>query len=216
MYVPYAFKIDRAACLAFAAARGFGVVMGHDGVRPHGASLPFNLTYAADGTPRAQFHVARGNPLAGLSAKGGTWLLAVAGADAYVSPLWYVSPDQVPTWLYESVHLSGRVRPLSKTELRTHLDALSEHFEGGESTDPWTLERVAPGRQEMLMQAIAGIEMEIETVEGAAKLNQTKSDADFVAVALHLRQSADPMAQHIAARMVALRSHLSYETAVKE
>ena len=50
MYVPSAFKIDRAACLAFAAARGFGTVMGHDGTRPHGASLPFNLTYAADGT----------------------------------------------------------------------------------------------------------------------------------------------------------------------
>lgn len=220
MYVPSAFKIDRAACLAFAAARGFGTVMGHDGTRPHGASLPFNLTYAADGTPRAQFHVARGNPLAALASRGGVWLLAVAGADAYVSPVWYVSPDQVPTWLYESVHLSGRVRPVSRTALRTHLDALSEHFEAGEGVDTeapsWTLERVTAGRREMLMQAIAGIEMEIETVEGSAKLNQPKSDADHQAVVAHLRQSADPMARQIAARMVALRSHLSYENAAKE
>ena len=209
MYVPSAFKIDRAACLAFAAARGFGTVMGHDGTRPHGASLPFNLTYAADGTPRAQFHVARGNPLAALASRGGMWMIAVAGADADVSPVWYVSPDQVPTWLYESVQLTGRVRPLSRTALRVHLDALSEHFEAGEGIDPWTLERVTAGRREMLMQAIAGIEMDIETVEGSAKLNQTKSDADHVAVVAQLRQSADPMAQQIAARMVALRPQLA-------
>ena len=115
----------------------------------------------------------------------------------------------MPTWLYESVQLTGRVRPLSRTALRVHLDALSEHFEAGEGIDPWTLERVTAGRREMLMQAIAGIEMDIETVEGSAKLNQTKSDADHVAVVAQLRQSADPMAQQIAARMVALRPQLA-------
>lgn len=212
MYVPPLFKIDRTACLAFAAARGFGTVIGFDGARPQASALPFAIAYGADGTPRAQFHVARGNPLAALASKGGEWLIAVNGADAYVSPNWYVSPDQVPTWLYESVQLTGRVRTVPVGELRFHLDTLTAHFEGGE-TDPWTLDQVTAARREMLMQAIVGIEMEIETVEGSAKLNQTKSDADFAAVAVQLRASADPAAQQIAARMVALRPHLSYEGA---
>ena len=56
------------------------------------------------------FHVARGNPLAALADGTSHWLLAVNGADAYVSPDWYVSPDQVPTWLYQAVHLTGPVR----------------------------------------------------------------------------------------------------------
>ena len=43
--------------------------------------------------------------------------MAVNGADAYVSPDWYASPDQVPTWLYQSVHLTGTVRQLSDSEL---------------------------------------------------------------------------------------------------
>jgi predicted FMN-binding regulatory protein PaiB len=34
-----------------------------------------------------------------------SWLLAVNAADAYVSADWYASPDQVPTWLYQAVHL---------------------------------------------------------------------------------------------------------------
>ena len=75
------------------------------------------------------FHVARGNPLARLADGTSSWLLAVNGADAYVSPDWYVSPDQVPTWLYQAVHLTGTVRMLSDDELGPQLDALSAKFE---------------------------------------------------------------------------------------
>jgi transcriptional regulator len=103
----------------------------------------------------------------------------------------------------------------SKEELRGHLDALTAHIE---PDGQWTFDKVTAGRREMLMTAIAGIEVEVETVEGSAKLNQNKSDADFAAVAMRLQASSEPMAQQIAARMVALRPHLSYETtaAVKE
>jgi transcriptional regulator len=205
MYVPSHFKLDRAACLAFAQARGFGSVVGFDGTRPQAASLPFVISYSADGTPRAQFHVARGNPLGALAAKGGQWLISVWGADAYVSPLWYASPEQVPTWNYESVQLGGPVRVIPKDEMRAHLDGLSARFE---PDGKWTFEQVTAARREMLVTAIVGIEMEIETVEGSAKLSQNKTDADFAAVAIQLRASSDPMAQQIAARMIALRSHL--------
>src|SRR5687768_7605 len=125
MYVHPAFKADRSASLAFASGRGFGLVVACSGGRPTASPLPFHLDYRPSGTPRLGFHVARNNPLAELAAKGGTWLVAVSGADAYVSPDWYVSHDQVPTWLYEAVHLSGPVRVLSDDEPREHLDELS-------------------------------------------------------------------------------------------
>jgi len=214
MHVPPAFRLDRATSLAFAARRGFGLVVAHDGVRPVASPLPFHLDYASDGTPRAQFHVARANPLAALAASGGTsggdWLIAVAGADAYVSPGWYVSPDQVPTWLYEAVHLSGPARVLP--DVRAHLDRITEAFEPtAAGVQPWRADRVTPGRLAAMAQAIVAVEVAIEEVDGSAKLNQTKSDADFAAVALRLRESAEPMARQISDRMVALRPHLSYE-----
>ena len=69
-----------------------------------------------------------------------SWLLAVNGADAYVSADWYVSPDQVPTWLYQSVHLTGTVRKLSEDELAAQIDALSAKFEGWLAPkQPWTV-----------------------------------------------------------------------------
>ena len=129
MYTPPMFKSDRAASLAFAETRGFGTMCAWDGKKPIASPLPFYLDYADDGTPRALFHVARNNPLIALADGASSWLLVVNGADAYVSPDWYVSPDQVPTWLYQTVHLTGRARRLSDDELIAQIDALSAKFE---------------------------------------------------------------------------------------
>ena len=87
------------------------------------------LSFADDGTPIASFHVARGNALARLAGGKSRWLLAINGADAYVSADWYASPDQVPTWLYQAVHLTGAVRKLTDGELALQIDALSAKFE---------------------------------------------------------------------------------------
>jgi transcriptional regulator len=152
-----------------------------------------------------------------LAARGETFLIAVSGADAYVSPVWYVSPEQVPTWLYETVHLTGVAKLIDPQDKARQLDRLTERFETPSADGKsWTTERLTSGRLTMLMQAIVGIELDVTEVEGSAKLNQNKSDADFAAVAAHLRAQDDPMAQQIAARMVALRPDLSYETAAKE
>lgn len=212
MYVPPAFRIDRAACLAFAAERGFGLVVACDGGRPTASPLPFVIDYAADGTPRVGFHMARHNPLAELAAHGGHWLLAVTGADTYVSPDWYQSPDQVPTWLYEAVHLGGPVRMRGSGAMPGHLDTLSEKFESWLDPKPhWHADKVTPGRRKALMNAIVAVEMTVETIEGSLKLNQHKSDADHVAVANALAGQDDNSARTLAARMVALRPHLNYE-----
>jgi transcriptional regulator len=217
VYVHPAHRLDRAACLAFAAARGFGLVVAYDGARPVASPLPFDLVFRDDGTPCVQFHVARGNPLAALAARGESWLIAVNGADAYVSPDWYVSPEQVPTWLYETVHLSGQARLAPAHATRDHLDRLTRHFEQPSGEKPaWTPGRLTAGRREAMMQAIVAIEVDVETVEGSAKLNQNKSDADFQAIVIKLRAQDDPMAQQIAARMVALRPNLSYEVATQD
>jgi transcriptional regulator len=215
MYTPPPFKPDRAASLAFAQARGFGLVCAWDGARPIASSLPFYLTFADDGTPRAAFHVARHNPLAKLADGTTSWLLAVTGADAYVSPDWYVSPDQVPTWLYQVVHLTGTVRPLSDDELAVQIDTLSAKFEDWLlPKKPWTSSKMTAGRLDSLKKAIVGLVMTIEEIEGSFKLNQHKSDADHAAIASALVQRQDEAAQTIGKQMVALRPQLDYNPPV--
>lgn len=202
MYIPPFFKQNRAASLAFAEARGFGTVCAFDGNKPVASALPFYLTYAADGTPQAAFHVARHNPLVKLADGQASWLIAINGPDAYVSPDWYVSPDQVPTWLYQSVHLTGPVRALSDGELAVQVDTLSAKFEDWLlPKTPWTSSKMTAGRRETLKKAIVGLVMTVEEVEGSFKLNQHKSEADYAAIAGALASQIDPGSQAIAGLM---------------
>jgi transcriptional regulator len=206
MYTPPMFKPDRAASLAFAEARGFGMACAFDGKRPIASLLPFYLGEADDGTPQAFFHVARGNPLTKLADGTSFWLLAISSADAYVSADWYVSPDQVPTWLYQAVHLTGPVRQLSDAELAVQVDTLSAKFENWLAPKkPWTSAKMTAARLESLRKAIVGLAMTVIEVEGSFKLNQHKSDADYSAVAAALALRADTGSQQIAALMGQLR-----------
>jgi len=211
MYVPPAFKPDRSACLAFAAARGFGLVCTHDGRKPVASPLPFAVDYASDGTPLLSFHVARGNPLMALADSRTPWLMAVTGPGAYVSADWYASPDQVPTWLYQSVHLTGPAAVMSEAELDGHLDEVSAVFETTLAPKPlWTAAKMPAGRRSAMKKAIVGVMMRVDAVEGSFKLNQHKSDADHMAVANALAARPDPASQAIAAQMIALRPQLDY------
>ena len=206
MYTPPMFKPDRTASLAFAQARGFGTVCAWDGGKPIASSLPFCLGYGDDGTPQAAFHVARHNPLIGLADGKSRWLIAVTGADAYISADWYVSPDQVPTWLYQAVHLTGTVRVVPEDELGPHLDALSAKFEGWLAPKPpWLVSKVTAGRLEGLKKAIVGLVMSVDEVEGSFKLNQHKSDADYAAIATELGRQPEAGAKLIADEMRRLR-----------
>jgi transcriptional regulator len=196
------FKPDRAASLAFAQARGFATVCAFDGNKPIASLLPFYLDYADDGTARAAFHVARHNPLVRLAGGASSWLLAVSGADAYVSADWYVSPDQVPTWLYQAVHLTGKVRQLSDDELAVQIDTLSAKFENWLAPKkPWTTSKMTAGRLEALKKAIVGLVMTVDDVEGSFKLNQHKSEADYAAVAGALASQSEAGSQQIAQLM---------------
>lgn len=222
MYAPPKFQPDRTKALAFAAARGFGTVCAWDGRKPIASALPFCLDYGNDGTPHLTFHLARQNPLLQQADGVTPWAMAVMGADAYVSADWYASPDQVPTWLYQAVHLTGAVRPLSNRELGPHLDALSARFETSLAPKkPWTSDKMTAGRLEAMKKAIVGVVMAVDEVEGSFKLNQHKSDADHLAVMGALALRPEPAAYEIANQMRRSRPHLfaeetTYSTAMAE
>jgi transcriptional regulator len=59
-----------------------------------------------------------------------------------------------------------------------------------------------------MMQAIVGLVMTVEEIEGSFKLNQHKSDVDHVAVATALARQPEAAAQALAGEMRALRPQL--------
>jgi transcriptional regulator len=204
------FRIEEERALAFAAARGFGIVVAADARGPRASHVPFVLE-SRDGATVVQIHLTARNPLVELANGERRFLLIVSGDDAYVSNDWYASADNVSTWLYEAVHLSGVAHLRGHEESRPHGDALLAAAEARLPKQPWDLTQMEPTKREAMLSMIRVIDIVVDEIEGQSKLNQHKSDADHVAVADQLAGSEETGSRRLAEKMRGMRPGLGYE-----
>ena len=204
------FRIEESRALAFAAERGFGVIVAADERGPRGSHVPF-VIQQRDDRVIVQIHLTARNPLVELADSIRRFLLIVAGDDAYISNDWYASHDNVSTWLYEAVHLSGVAHLRKGGENRGHGDALLAVSEARLPKQPWELTQMEPTKRETMLASIRVIDLVVDQIEGQLKLNQHKSDEDHVAVAKQLARVAETGSRRLAERMRALRPGLGYD-----
>ena len=142
---------------------------------------------------KLRFHLSRRN--VGADAQAGTRIaFSCLGPHAYISPDWYGSDDQVPTWNYLQVEGTGTLRPLDQAELIELLDRLSASHEARLAPKPvWTRAKMSPGRFETMLRGIIGFEVEIDVLRGTRKLGQNKSAAERAAASARLREAGDPV-----------------------
>ena len=166
---------DEAAMLAFVAEVAFCTICVEGPAVVHAPVV-------VAGPDRLRFHVSRGNRAADLD--GRRAIVSCLGPDAYISPDWYGSPDQVPTWNYLAVEAEGSLRRLEEGELSDLLDALSAAHEHRLAPKPaWTRAKMTSGRFEAMLKAIAGYELEIEVLRGTRKLGQNKKEMERIGAA---------------------------------
>src|SRR5687768_11061791 len=110
---------DRDALLAFLREISFCTIFT---ATPAGGHI-IHVPIVVHGPDRLRFHLARTNRAA-QALDGALVLLSCSGPNAYISPDWYGSPDQVPTWNYLAVEVEGRLRRLDDAELVDQIDAL--------------------------------------------------------------------------------------------
>ena len=191
---------DTARNLAFARARGFGTLAVNGDHGPLLSHVPFLLN--ADGTA-AELHLLRSNPIARLLDRPLRAVIAVAGADAYISPDWYGLPDQVPTWNYVAVHLRGQLQPLPDSALRPVLDGISDHFEDRLAPKPpWRTEKMPQDAMVRMMRALVPVSLAIEMVEGTWKLGQNKPEAARLSAANGVAGGTPGLETHDIARLM--------------
>jgi transcriptional regulator len=201
MYVHPAFKTTDDDAWAFAAHRGFGTLIATPGGMPTAVHVPFLLEKTPTGG-RVELHVARANPIHQALAAAPDVLVVVAGPDAYISPDWYVSAEQVPTWNYVAVHLTGLARLMPPDESHGHVERLSAAFEARIAPKkPWAMAKVSAERQQMMLKAIVPIEIQVTGIEATRKLGQNKSAADRAAVTKMLSWQGDWSALAVAELM---------------
>lgn len=186
MHVPSAFRpSDPEQARDVVRAHSFGLLLsrGVDG-RPLATHTPMLL----EREDVVLGHLARANPQwRGL---GGQDVLCVfSGPHAYISPAWYATRPNVPTWDYVAAHVAGRIELFHEPDaLHDTVERLCETFE----TSGWRLGDQPKGYRMGLVKGIVGFRVRIERLDAALKLNQNHSAESRAGAVAGLRARGHP------------------------
>lgn len=239
MYLPRHFAVsDLPHIQAFVDAAGAADLVTFDGVRPVATLLPVIWDRPADGPVgsandadgtngasepdgsadlgRLLGHVALANDQWQTAVPDAQALAIVHGPQAYISPSWYESKARhgrvVPTWNYETVHLTGTLTVHRDPEwLRDIVTRLTRRNESGRS-HPWAVTDAPPAFIDGQLRAIVGIELTVVSVEAKQKLSQNRSAADQEGTIAGLRAEPGPGPAAIADKMTENLAHPSAAT----
>jgi transcriptional regulator len=202
MYLPRSFQEqDPERLVAFMRRHSFATLVTVDDGVPFATHLPFLVEPGPEGSSgRLLAHMARANPQWRGFSEQKDVLVIFQGPHTYVSPSWYVTEPNVPTWNYTVVHAYGRPRLIEEPEeclriLRASVDTYESGFE-----KPWSLERVGDYARKLL-PGIAAFELRLSRVEGKFKLNQNRDPEDRRAVMERLERSEAPEHRAVGALM---------------
>ncbi|KIC38528.1 negative transcriptional regulator [Ruegeria sp. ANG-R] len=161
--------------IEFARARAFGVLAVSAPDAPLLSHVPFLLNEDA---AWADLHLVRSNPVVRQLKQPQPARIAVSGPDGYVSPDWYGIDDQVPTWNYVAVHLTGELEMRPADELRALLDRQAADFEKRLlPKPPWLVSKMTQDALDRMMRMIVPFRLNISDIDGTWKLNQNKPPA---------------------------------------
>lgn len=202
MYIPSAFRVvDTSKLAAFIQRHSFATLISHDGTAPFASHLPMLFHPDAGSHGTLLSHMARANPQWQHFASGSEVLIIFHGPHSYISPSWYQTKIEVPTWNYATVHAYG-----VPTVIREHervVSLLREMVLAYEASfaQPW------PGNlpddyRDKQMRGIVAFEIPVTRLEGKSKLGQNRPAADMQGVFEALSRSADADARAVARMML--------------
>jgi transcriptional regulator len=201
VYVPSKFALDDDDAWSVVRDAGAGSLVR---ATANGLASVFVPVVVIDDRRTLVSHVARANPWWRDAEPGAEVLGIFLAASSYVSPTYYPSrfeqPGVVPTWNYVAAEVRGRLTVRDDLDwLRRQVDQVTSHFETGRS--PWWRVQDAPSHYiDQQLRAIVGIEIEVLSIEGKAKLSQNRPPVDHDSVRAQLADGS-LTEQNVALRM---------------
>jgi len=169
MYIPKHFAVgDQVEKLNFIEANNFGQLISQVDGRLFSTHIPFLLNKEKT---CLLGHFARQNPQHNQIAEQEV-LVTFQGVHDYISPSWFVTPG-VPTWNYQAVHVYGTCRVIDNAEeIAQIIESLTNYHESS-LEQPWK-----PSYPDNMLNAIVGIEITINEIQGKYKLSQNRPQQD--------------------------------------
>lgn len=161
--------------------------------------LPFVLGKNKSGEPVLSGHLAKANQQWKSISENEDVLVIFQGPHAYISSSWY-NHENVPTWNYLAVHVSGKIRLIEGEELMDHLKSLTDNYEEGRPNRVRveTMDETYVARQ---LRALVGFEIKIEEVKASAKLSQNRDDVNYHHIVEKLEESQFPLDKEVSSEM---------------
>jgi len=192
MYSPkYAIETDRKLIDQVISENAFAtIVYQEDGV-PQSFQLPLMLK-----NEKLIGHMAKANK-AWKALNGRSTLVIFYGPHCYISPTWYGTDHNVPTWNYITVHVRGAVRIVEEEAfLKEAIIELSQKY------DPTFPIEANIASHQGLLREIVGIEIQVEQVFSKFKLAQSKPEHERLNVVKQLEKSPNQNDRLVAKAML--------------
>ena len=203
MYVPPKFSVSEDAAWAIVRDAGAGMLVT---ATAQGLASVFVPVVVSEDRRTVLSHVAKANPWWRAVGDGTEVLAIFLAASAYVSPSNYPSrldsPGVVPTWNYAACELRGRLRVHDDAQwLASQVRALTDVFEASRNPQ-WRVSDAPADYIDQQLKAIVGIEIEVVSIEGKAKLSQNRPEIDRDSVRENLAQGT--LGERIVAQRMSL------------
>ena len=144
-------------------------------------------------------HLARANPHSRLLAAAPVTVI-FHGPHTYITPKWYVE-DDVPTWNYMTVQISGTVEIIQDNEgiiecLKMLTSHVERHWPSG-----WQFYIPEDLRGDILSKSIAGFKIKVSEIHFKKKLSQNRTPKDRGGVLAGLESRSDNQSQAVLKEM---------------
>jgi transcriptional regulator len=197
MYVPsYTAEQNNEKLISFMRKYSFAVLIS-PGFYPEITPLPFVISDKPDGI-KLITHIAKSNPQWKNIEKKNV-LVLFQGPHCYISPDYYESRINVPTWNYTVVAAYGKAKIFH--DRKKHVDLVHSMFEIMEPKFRKQWEELPREYKDNLFDGITGLEVNVEKLEGKFKLSQNKSENEQKRIIEGLSRSNDSLQRGIAEMM---------------
>ena len=200
MYLPKHFLVEDPAILGqLIAEYPLATIIGNLDGQLEINHLPLMLS---ENKTKLYGHIARSNPLTKVAGSTNSAVTAIFnGPNAYVTPAWYPSKQEsgkvVPTWNYAVVHAQGSIKLIENPAwLRSHVAQMTDIHEPTYQSN-WKLDDAPEEYVQMMLKAIIGIEIEVNSLIGKFKLSQNRPAQDYEAVVKQLEKSPQEALQEM-------------------
>ncbi|MEC5258970.1 FMN-binding negative transcriptional regulator [Bacillus amyloliquefaciens] len=180
MYIPAPFQLSEADASNVIKEYGFATLFSTAGGMPYATHLPLMMSkdnhylYGHFALPNPQWKEIEGQSV----------LAVFQGPHCYISPKWYETNQDVPTWNYVAVYVYGEAELLDNEETVHSMSDLVLKYESPDS--PYKLEDIDAKLLAGLNKGVKGFK--ISKIEGKAKLSQNQSAARQELVVQQLKQ----------------------------